>query len=141
MAPSRHKSLFAASNRPLAILSSASTTTVRASSCVFSVDVEDWFHIMDLPNGPRLAEWDGLPSHVERNFRVLIELLAEHGVRATFFFLGWVAERHPQLVRTAATNGHEVASHGYGHGLVYELSSPSSSRTSPGRRSFSKTPR
>jgi polysaccharide deacetylase family protein (PEP-CTERM system associated) len=90
--------------------------------CVFSIDVEDWFHLLDLSSTPDLNEWDVMPSRVERNFRILLDLLAERGVRATCFFLGWVAEKFPHLVRTAVAAGHEAASHGYAHKLVYEMS-------------------
>jgi polysaccharide deacetylase family protein (PEP-CTERM system associated) len=90
-------------------------------SCVFTVDVEDWFHILDLPNTPDLAEWDRLPSRVERDFMVLLDLFSERGVGATCFFLGWIAERFPHLVREAVHRGHEIASHGYAHRLVYAM--------------------
>lgn len=88
---------------------------------VFSIDVEDWFHIMDLPTAPRVGEWSGLPSLVERNFLGMLDMLDARGVKGTCFFLGWVAERMPQLVLEAKARGHEVASHGYAHDLVYEL--------------------
>lgn len=88
---------------------------------IFSVDVEDWFHILDLPDAPDLAAWAELPSHVEKNFRVLLDLFSERGIHVTCFFLGWVAERFPHLVREAVARGHEVASHGYAHQLVYAL--------------------
>ncbi len=90
--------------------------------CVFSVDVEDWFHILDVPSTPDLADWDGMPSRVERNFRTLLEKFAEKGVTVTCFFLAWVAERFPSLVKEAVGQGHEIASHGYAHKLVYQLS-------------------
>jgi polysaccharide deacetylase family protein (PEP-CTERM system associated) len=89
---------------------------------VFSVDVEDWFHILDLPSTPPLSEWEKLPSRVEKNFNRLLDLFSEKQVSTTCFFLGWVGERFPHLVREAAARGHEIASHGYSHRLVYELS-------------------
>lgn len=88
--------------------------------CVFSVDVEEWFHILDVPSTPPLAQWDGLESRVEPSFRRMLDLFAEKHVRTTLFILGWVADRHPQLVRDAAAQGHEIASHGYAHELVYK---------------------
>lgn len=91
-------------------------------SSIFSVDVEDWFHILDVPSVPPLSEWANLPSRVERNFSRLLEVFGEYGVQVTCFVLGWVAERFPHLVRDAAAQGHEVASHGYAHRLVYEQS-------------------
>ena len=89
---------------------------------IFSVDVEDWFHILDDPSVPTIDQWASLPSGVERNFSKLLDLFSEKNVQVTCFFLGWVAERFPHLVKQAAGRGHEVASHGYGHRLVYELS-------------------
>jgi polysaccharide deacetylase family protein (PEP-CTERM system associated) len=88
---------------------------------IFSIDVEDWFHILDVASAPRLEEWGRLPSRVERNFRRMLELAGERGARATCFFLGWIAERYPHLVREAAAAGHEIASHGYAHRLVYTM--------------------
>lgn len=87
---------------------------------IFSVDVEDWFHILDVPSAPALAEWSGLPSRVEKNFSKLLDLFSEEKVHVTCFFLGWIGEHFPHLVKEAASRGHEVASHGYGHRLVYE---------------------
>lgn len=90
-------------------------------SCIFTIDVEDWFHILDLPSTPRLSQWDALPSRVEQNFLKLLDVLGETNTRATCFFLGWVAERFPHLVREAIRRDHEVASHGYSHRLAYQL--------------------
>ena len=87
-------------------------------NCIFSIDVEDWFHILDLPTTPPLSEWESLPSHVENDFQTLLDLMQEHDVRCTCFILGWVAERFPHLVRAASEAGHEIASHGYSHQLV-----------------------
>ena len=92
-----------------------------ASRCVFSVDVEDWFHILDLPHGPALSQWDSLPSRVERNFLRLLDLFGEHGTQVTCFFLGWIAKKFPHLVREAEQRGHEIASHGYAHELSYRM--------------------
>jgi polysaccharide deacetylase family protein (PEP-CTERM system associated) len=89
--------------------------------CIFTIDVEDWFHILNLPSTPPLSEWDRLPSRVDRNFLGLLDLLSEYGAQATCFFLGWVAERFPHLVREASSRGHEIASHGYAHKLVFHM--------------------
>jgi polysaccharide deacetylase family protein (PEP-CTERM system associated) len=88
--------------------------------CILSVDVEDWFHILDLPTSPRPAQWASLPSRVERNLSRLLDLFSAGGIRTTCFFLGWVAERYPHLVKEAAARGHEIASHGYAHQLAYK---------------------
>jgi polysaccharide deacetylase family protein (PEP-CTERM system associated) len=86
---------------------------------ILTVDVEDWFHILEVEGTPDLASWEGLESRVERSFRRMLELFDEGGTRVTCFFLGWIAERFPDLVREAAARGHEIASHGYSHQLVY----------------------
>jgi len=90
-------------------------------NCIFSIDVEDWFHILDVPSAPTISRWDSLPSRVERNFLRLLDILSEKKGKATCFFLGWVADRFPNLVREAVSRGHEVASHGYGHELVFRM--------------------
>jgi polysaccharide deacetylase family protein (PEP-CTERM system associated) len=89
---------------------------------IFSVDVEDWFHILDVASAPPLPVWHALPSRVEHNFFRLLDLFSAHRARVTCFFLGWVGERFPHLVREAAARGHEIASHGYAHRLVYQMS-------------------
>ena len=94
---------------------------IREMESVFSIDVEDWYHILQAPGVPALPTWDLLPSCVEKNFCRLLDLLAEHDVRATCFFLGWVAERYPHLVRLAVSRGHEIASHGLTHSLVFQM--------------------
>jgi polysaccharide deacetylase family protein (PEP-CTERM system associated) len=88
---------------------------------IFSVDVEDWFHILGVPTAPVLTEWDRLPSRIETNFMRLLDIFGEKNVQVTCFFLGWVAEKHPDLVKEAARRGHEIASHGYSHRLAYEM--------------------
>lgn len=89
--------------------------------CILSIDVEDWFHILDVPSTPTLLQWDFLPSRVEKNFMRLLDVLSLRNVRSTCFFLGWVAEKFPYLVREASRRGHEIASHGYSHELVYKM--------------------
>lgn len=89
---------------------------------IFSVDVEDWFHILGVPSTPTIEQWDALPSTVEQNFRRLLDIFDEKDTHVTCFFLGWVAQRFPHLVREASGRGHEIASHGFAHRLVYEQS-------------------
>jgi len=96
--------------------------TSGATPDIFTVDVEDWFHILEVTGTPDLAGWDSLPPRLERNFRVLLDLLAEADVKATCFALGWVAKRFPGLLREAVDRGHDVASHGFGHQIVRSLS-------------------
>ena len=80
-----------------------------------SVDVEDYFQVQALEAVCPRSGWDAWELRVERNTELILEIFAEAGVRATFFTLGWIAERRPALIRRIADEGHEVASHGYGH--------------------------
>lgn len=88
----------------------------------FSVDVEDYFHVEALASRVDRASWGDLEYRAEESTRRLLDLLAVHGVRATFFMLGWVARRSPQLVRTIHAAGHEVACHGLNHQMVNKQS-------------------
>ena len=87
----------------------------------FTVDVEEWFHICGVDT---LApdHWSGLPSRVTLTTRLLLDDMNACGVRGTFLVVGWVAERHPELVREIAAAGHEFGSHGYLHRRAYEMS-------------------
>jgi peptidoglycan-N-acetylglucosamine deacetylase len=88
---------------------------------VFTVDVEEWFHICGV-DGPLATEhWPSLPSRVVDTTHRLLDELEHAGVRAGFFVVGWVAERHPELVQAIRGAGHEVGSHSYLHRRVYEL--------------------
>lgn len=86
-----------------------------------SVDVEDYFQVSAFERVVSRASWDALDSRVVRNTQWLLQLFDRGRVRATFFVLGWIADRHPQLVREIVARGHELASHGYHHQLVYML--------------------
>lgn len=85
-----------------------------------TVDLEDYFHPTEVQ--PYAPDWSSLPSRVEWSTRRVLDVLAESGVHATFFVLGWVAERYPALIRKVAADGHEIACHSYAHRLVYSLS-------------------
>jgi polysaccharide deacetylase family protein (PEP-CTERM system associated) len=87
-----------------------------------TVDVEDYFHVSAFSECIDQKDWDSYPLRVENNTRRLLDLFDQHSVKATFFVLGWVAERTPGLVREIAARGHEVACHGYSHQLVYNQS-------------------
>jgi polysaccharide deacetylase family protein (PEP-CTERM system associated) len=89
---------------------------------VFTVDVEDYFQVNAFDGLVNRADWDRYPSRIERNIDRLLELLDRHSTRGTFFTLGWIADRFPELVRRIAESGHEVASHGYWHRKVTTLS-------------------
>ena len=85
----------------------------------FTVDVEDYFQVAALASAIDRASWPLREPRVERNTGVLLDMLAESGVRGTFFVLGWIAERHPALIRRIAAAGHEIACHGFSHQLIY----------------------
>ena len=85
----------------------------------FSVDVEDWFHIIDCDGAPDPANWTAQEDRVAHGTTRLLDLLDSHGHKATFFILGWIAERHPELVGEIARRGHELGSHSYAHGMVH----------------------
>lgn len=85
-------------------------------------DVEEYFHAEALAEVLRAEEWPSLESRVADTTRRLLDVLEEAGVRATFFVLGWIAARQPQLVREIARRGHEIASHGFGHRMIQRMS-------------------
>jgi polysaccharide deacetylase family protein (PEP-CTERM system associated) len=88
---------------------------------LLSVDLEDWFHIVEGGDSIAMENWENLPGRVEHNTRRLLAVFSELKVKATFFVLGWIAERYPDLIGEIMAGGHEIASHGYSHALVYEL--------------------
>lgn len=87
---------------------------------VLSVDVEDYFQVAALSETIKVEEWSQITPRVENNTRRLLDLFDKHEVKATHFILGWVAEKFPELVKEIDSRGHEVASHGYSHQLVYD---------------------
>lgn len=87
-----------------------------------TVDVEDYFHVAALSSKIHRDSWATQESRVVANTQKLIEIFANNGVRSTFFVLGCVAEQHPRLIKEIYSSGHEIASHGYSHRLVYEQS-------------------
>ena len=93
----------------------------RPPSCVLTFDVEDWFQVENLRSLFPCGDWDRVPRRVAAATRTVLELLGEDRRPATFFVLGWVAEREPALIREIADRGHEVAAHGYGHVLPTQL--------------------
>lgn len=84
-----------------------------------TVDVEDYFHVAALAGSIKPQDWGDMEFRAEQSTRTLLSLFARRGVRATFFVLGWVARRSPQLVREIQQAGHEVACHGMSHKLIY----------------------
>ena len=91
------------------------------TSAAMSIDVEDWFQVENLRGAIPRESWDQRELRVERNVDRILALLAGRGVQGTFFVLGWVASKCPDLVRRIAAGGHEVACHGYGHELLYRM--------------------
>jgi len=86
-----------------------------------TVDVEEWFHVCGVGGALAPEHWSTLPSRLEFTTDITLDLLARRGVTATFFVLGWVADRHPRIVERILRAGHEVASHGFSHRRVFEL--------------------
>ena len=86
-----------------------------------SVDVEEWFQVGAFERTIDRADWGPIASRVEANTGAVLDLFAERGVKATFFTLGWVADRHPRLIRRIADAGHEIASHGWDHQRVFTM--------------------
>jgi polysaccharide deacetylase family protein (PEP-CTERM system associated) len=86
-----------------------------------TIDVEDYFQVSAFAPYIRREDWDTLPCRIERNVDLILQLLDEAKAHATFFTLGWIAERYPQVVRRIVASGHELASHGYGHQRASDL--------------------
>ncbi|AEH44581.1 polysaccharide deactylase family protein, PEP-CTERM locus subfamily [Thermodesulfatator indicus DSM 15286] len=86
-----------------------------------SVDVEEYFQVVAFAKVVKPEDWDVFPPRVEKNTKLVLDLLAEEGVKATFFCLGWVAKKYPALIRLIAQAGHEVASHGVSHKPLFEM--------------------
>jgi polysaccharide deacetylase family protein (PEP-CTERM system associated) len=100
----------------------ASVDVVDHVTNAMTIDVEDYFQVSAFEHQVARSTWSGFESRVCRNTDRLLQILADADTRATFFVLGWVAERFPDLVRRIHDAGHELASHGYAHELVYTLS-------------------
>ncbi len=105
---------------PLAIRHSPRRAPVHS----LSFDIEDWFHMVEIEAVADPAKWDTWPSIVVKRTRWIIDLVGEYsgGQKATFFMLGWVAEKYPEIAKAAHAAGHEVATHSYWHRKVYDLS-------------------
>jgi len=80
-----------------------------------TVDVEDYFQVSAFATTISRDSWDSLPCRVENNIARILDIFSEHNIKATFFTLGWIAERYPAMIRNIVAQGHELASHGYGH--------------------------
>lgn len=102
-----------------------SVTSIPSSSktaaLAMTIDVEDWFQVENLKDVISRSSWDSCESRVVNNTNRMLDLLSASEVSATFFVLGWIAERHPNLIQRIFNAGHEVAAHGYGHELIYNI--------------------
>ena len=92
------------------------------NKCLLTFDVEEWFQVENLKGAIYKEDWDSKNSSVVKNTEKILNILSLHSIKATFFVLGWIAEKNPELVRKIKNSGHEIASHGYGHDLTYKLS-------------------
>lgn len=93
--------------------------TTPAVTHAMTVDVEDYYHVAAFAKVIKPSEWNNWPSRVEENTERLLQLFDDHQIKITFFILGWVAEKYPQLVKEIRQQGHEIASHGFSHQLIY----------------------
>lgn len=89
---------------------------------ILTVDVEDWFHLCGVDSIVNFTNWERYESRIKNNLITLLDILAKYNVRGTFFILGWVAEKFPELVSEIEHRGHEIGTHGYAHQLVYQQS-------------------
>ena len=92
--------------------------SIRSPINAFTVDVEDYFHVSAFERHIPREAWQAQPARVDGSTQALLDMLGEHGVRATFFTLGWVAQRQASLIRRIVAEGHELASHGWDHTRV-----------------------
>lgn len=97
----------------------AKTNSTAGIKHAMTIDVEDYYHVSAFGKVIAPEDWDQWPSRVEQNTDTLLGMFDDANIKATFFVLGWVAERYPNIVKKLAANGHEVASHGYSHQLIY----------------------
>jgi polysaccharide deacetylase family protein (PEP-CTERM system associated) len=103
-----------------------------------TVDVEDYFQVSAFEPYIAKQQWDILPHRVERNTQRILDIFENNGIKATFFTLGWVAERYPELVRRIIKDGHELACHGYEHIRVTEQRLNNFVKTFPEQKKYWK---
>ncbi|MCP4267531.1 MAG: DUF3473 domain-containing protein [Candidatus Brocadiaceae bacterium] len=94
---------------------------MKQDNILITVDLEDWFQVENFKNSIPFSEWDTKEFRFEKNTRSLLEIFEKYKIKATFFILGWNAERVPELVREIHSQGHEIASHGYNHDLCTDM--------------------
>lgn len=102
-------------------LESGRPTSIKGIANAMTVDVEDYFQVAAFDEHVSRDDWDDIPCRIERNIDRILALFDHYSVKATFFTLGWIAERYPEVVRRIVSEGHELASHGYEHSRVGKL--------------------
>ena len=83
-------------------------------------DIEDWFHILDHPETANPSSWDKFESRIDHGVGLILDLMDKHDLKGTFFCLGWIAEKHPHIIKRIDTAGHHIGTHSYYHQLAYE---------------------
>lgn len=87
---------------------------------ILTFDIEDWFHILDHPPVKYPSQWESLQPRIKTNVEQILSLLEKHNQKATFFILGWIAEKYPEIVSAIIKQGHEIGLHSYSHQLIFE---------------------
>ena len=87
---------------------------------ILTFDIEDWFHILDNPGTRTISDWGKFESRIHRNMDIIHEICTKNNSKATFFILGWIAEKYPEIVKKISDLGYEIGSHTYSHQLVFE---------------------
>lgn len=87
---------------------------------ILTFDIEEWFHLLDHPETQSESQWSGFSSRIDQNVDRILEMLDKTGARATFFCLGWIAEKYPHIIKKIAELGYEVACHSHTHQLAYK---------------------
>ena len=88
---------------------------------LLTIDVEDWFQVENFSSYITRADWENMELRINKNIDLILSLLGKYNTHATFFVLGWVAEKLPELIKKISLNGHEIACHGFNHSLTYNL--------------------
>ena len=83
-------------------------------------DIEDWFHILDHPETANPSSWDKFESRIDHGVGLILDLMDKHDLKGTFFCLGWIAEKHPHIIKRIDAAGHHIGTHSYYHQLAYE---------------------
>ena len=87
---------------------------------ILTFDIEDWFHILDNPGTRNISDWEKFEPRIHRNMDIIHEICSKNNAKATFFVLGWIAEKYPEIVKKISNLGYEIGSHTYSHQLVFE---------------------